>query len=108
MRFCVLVVEDEWLIREEIVRFLKAEGCAVFEAASGEEAVVYLENGHMIDAVFTDLRLGEGLTGWDVAEAFREKLPQVRIVYTSGDVLAPRRDVSDSVFSTNPTMPKQS
>jgi CheY-like chemotaxis protein len=58
-----------------IARFLESEGCAVLEAANGEEAVAYLENGHMIDVVFTDIRLGLGLNGWDVGEAFRAERP---------------------------------
>jgi CheY-like chemotaxis protein len=34
----VLVVEDEWLVRAVIVDFLRANGCQVLEAATGEEA----------------------------------------------------------------------
>ena len=37
--FVALVVEDEWLVRSEIVDELKAYGLHVLEASSGEAAL---------------------------------------------------------------------
>jgi len=101
----VLVVEDETIIRAWIAYFLEDEGCSVLQAASGDTAVTYLRDGHTIDVVFTDIGLGNGLNGWDVAEEARKARPEIRVVYTSANVAAPRRDVAGSIFIAKPYDP---
>jgi CheY-like chemotaxis protein len=86
----VLVVEDEWLVRSVIVDFLRANGCEVLEAANGEEAVSLIDGeDQKLDVLFTDIRLGGQLNGWDLAEIFREHRPQMRVLYASGYSIAP-------------------
>jgi CheY-like chemotaxis protein len=99
----VVVVEDETVVRMVIVEYLTANGCAVIEAASGEDAIGVI-NGpdQQVDVVFTDIRLAGILNGWDVAEIFRDRFPNVRILYTSGYPIEPRRDVTDSAFFSKP------
>jgi CheY-like chemotaxis protein len=103
----VLVVEDEWLTRADIVEYLKEHGCTVFEASSGEEATAFL-NGkdQALDVLFTDIRLGGELNGWDLAEMFRQHLPKIRILYTSGHLIEPARNVSGSFFFNKPYRPE--
>jgi CheY-like chemotaxis protein len=98
----ILVVEDEWLVRQAIVDFLHAAGCVVIEATRGEDAVQSLQQRDGIDVVFTDIRLGGTLTGWDVGECSRETHPQIPVVYTSGAVITPARPVPGSVFLGKP------
>jgi hypothetical protein len=52
--------------------------------------------------LFTDIRLGGALNGWDVAEIFRDRFPNIRVVYASGYSIQPRRDVEGSEFSAKP------
>src|SRR3954470_13374270 len=104
-KLCILVVEDDAIIRGWISGFLENEGHSVLEAGSGEQALSCLAHGHIIDALFTDIRLGAGPNGWDVAEAAREKRPDIRVVYTSSHIMAPRREVPGSVFMGSLTMP---
>jgi DNA-binding NtrC family response regulator len=66
----VVLVEDEWLLRDEIATALRNVGWEVFEAASAEDAMALLRE-HEISVVFTDIRLQGSLTGWDLAEASR-------------------------------------
>jgi CheY-like chemotaxis protein len=101
-RLSVLVVEDEALILAWLASWLERKGCTVLEAGTAEAALSYLRDGHVIDAVVTDIRLGEGLNGWDVAEAARAHRPDIRVVYTSGNMVSPRRDVPGSVFLDKP------
>jgi CheY-like chemotaxis protein len=101
-RLSVLVVEDESLILAWIAGWLESKGCTVLEAETAEAALAYLSNGHAIDAVVTDIRLGDGRNGWDVAEAARARRPDIRVVYTSGSVVSPRRDLPGSVFLAKP------
>src|SRR5215211_3614556 len=98
----ILVVEDEPITRAWISRCFEEEGCSVLQASNGKAAVAYLRDGHIIDVVFTDIRLGEGLDGWDVAEEARRSRPAVRVVYASGNATMPRREVTDSVFISKP------
>ena len=99
----VLVVEDDFLVRNAIVDYLTDNGYTAMEATSGEDAVALINgHDHQFDVVFTDLRLGGALNGWDVAEIFRNRFPNVRVLYTSGDLIEPRRDVAGSEFFAKP------
>jgi CheY-like chemotaxis protein len=54
----VLIVEDEWLLRDCIAAHLRAARWRTLEARSGEAAVSVLEAGKHVDIVFTDIQLG--------------------------------------------------
>ncbi len=59
----VLVVEDDWLIREDIVADLRREGWAVLEAATGVGALPALREAEKVDLLITDIALSDALTG---------------------------------------------
>lgn len=99
-----LVVEDEWLVRLELVYALEAAGWAVIETNSAEEALELLCRGERFDLVVTDIRLGGAMTGWDVAEAFRRADSAVGIVYASGNSVLAHRQVVGSVFMSKPVL----
>jgi hypothetical protein len=61
-----------------------------------------LQNGQRVDVVITDIHLGGGLTGWDVAEKFRAARSETLIVYTSGNAVDHTRKVPGSVFFGKP------
>jgi CheY-like chemotaxis protein len=103
----VLIVEDECLIRLDIADHFLNEGWAVLEANNGEEALLLLANGHPVDVVVTDIRLGGTVSGWDVAEAFRASKPFGRVVYTSGNSVEAHRTVTNSVFIRKPYRPDE-
>lgn len=98
----ILVVEDEWLVRQAIVEFLEAADCTVVEAGNGEVAASILQQRNGFDAVFTDIRLGGTLNGWDVGEISRETHPEIPVVYTSGAVIIPERPVPGSIHISKP------
>ena len=90
-------------MRVVIVDYLIDHGCTVIEAGSGEDAVALIDGPDQeLDVLFTDIRLGGSLNGWDVAEIFRDRFPNVRILYASGYLIEPRRDVADSAFFNKP------
>jgi len=94
----ILVVEDEWIVRAVIANFLRDEGYIVVEAATGEEALSLL-TGH------NEPQLGGRLTGWDVAETFRNSRPHSPVFYASGHPPDDRRRVLGSVFFGKPYLP---
>src|SRR5687767_12158218 len=73
----VLVVEDEWFLRDSIARHLRAARLDVLEAGTGELALSHLEAGRSIGLVFTDIQLGGRVTGWDVGARYRKAFPEI-------------------------------
>jgi DNA-binding NtrC family response regulator len=80
----ILVVEDEVLIRIAVADFLRECGYRVVEAASGEEAQKIFRAGQPAEVLFSDVDLGEGIDGFELARWVRENYPGVRILLTSG------------------------
>jgi CheY-like chemotaxis protein len=98
----VLVVEDDWMIREHLVTDLRQEGWAVLEAATGAGALTALREAEKVDLLITDIGLADALTGWDVAEALRTSHPKAPVIYASGNPANNHRRVSGSVFLSKP------
>ena len=98
----VLVVEDDWIVREDIVTNLRQEGWAVLEAATGAGAVRALHEGEKVDLLITDIGLADALTGWDVAEVLRTSHPEVPVIYASGNPANDHRQVAGSLFLSKP------
>src|ERR1700758_1609866 len=93
----VLVVEDEFLLREDIAAYLRDCGCAVYEAATAEEAIVMCRTvGLRLHVLFTDINLNGAAEGWQVAEAFRAARPTIGVLYTSGNAFDRSRSVPRS------------
>ena len=103
----VLVVEDDALVRLAVAETFQNAGWAVMVAASGEEAVRFTGRVWQIEAVFTDIRLGGKLSGWDVAETFRAADATIPVVYASGNPVLPMRQVDGSVFFQKPYDPAE-
>ena len=99
----VLIVEDEFLVREAIAFTLEAEGWEVLVASHGEGAIALLEApAAHIDVLFTDIQLGGFLSGWDVADAFCRERPDIAVIYTSANATQTSRQVPGSVFIDKP------
>jgi CheY-like chemotaxis protein len=101
----ILVVEDEWFLREFIVSYLRDSGCLVIEAETGEDAIAIRDSCEPVDVVFTDIRLSGSLSGWDLGEAFRVTHGDIPVIYTSGYSIEPRRPVSGSLYFNKPYQP---
>ena len=82
----VLLVEDEPLIRQNLAEELAEAGFEVLEAKDGKAALAELEaDAARFRAVVTDIRLGRGPDGWQLARRARELVPEMPVVYMSGD-----------------------
>ena len=79
----VLVVEDDPFVREMAVTGLEDVGFEVTQAASGGQALGLLQAGIAIDVLLTDIRL-PGADGWTVAKAYRERFPDLPVLYVTG------------------------
>lgn len=85
-KLLALVVEDEWLLMDVVQEELLEDGFEVATAVSGEEAIVKLEaEKGRIACLLTDIRLGAGIDGWEVARRARQLQPGLPVVYMTGD-----------------------
>lgn len=82
----VLVVEDESLIRADIVESLEDAGLNVFEAADADQAIRLLETVPEIKVVFTDVDMPGSMDGLRLAAYVRDRWPPVSLIVTSGHV----------------------
>ena len=79
----VLLIEDEFLVRDLAKRLLSQQGYRVLEAASGVEALSVLEQCGTCDLLLTDVVM-PGLGGREVVDRIRVQRPNIRVVFMSG------------------------
>jgi PAS domain S-box-containing protein len=80
----VLVVEDDIELRNLTVKMLEQLGYVVRSAASANEALLGLEKQGVPDILLSDVVLGGGQSGVDLAQAARRRFPSIRILFMSG------------------------
>ncbi|MEI9412655.1 response regulator [Mesorhizobium salmacidum] len=82
----VLLVEDEPLLSLDVEDALGEEGFDVVAASSGAEGIAKFDRHKgALKALVTDVRLGLGPTGWDVARHVRTAIPTMPVIYVSGN-----------------------
>ncbi len=80
----VLVVDDEALVRDTVVKLLRHHGYRVLEADCGERAIrVLTENPRHADTMLLDLTM-PGLDGRETFRRIRAVAPDVRVFLCSG------------------------
>lgn len=99
----ILIVEDEALIRFDLIDFFEDVGFRVFEAADADEAIEILERERTIRVVLTDIQMPGSLDGLNLAHYVRDRFPPTALIVTSG-ALSPRQaDMPiDSFFVPKP------
>ena len=85
----VLVVEDEFLIREYAVEIINEAGFEAIEAANADEAIEILESRSDIRIVFTDINMPGSIDGLRLAHAVRDRWPPIKLIVTSGHMTLP-------------------
>jgi PAS domain S-box-containing protein len=81
----ILVVEDDPLVRGNVVMQLASLGYKTLEAATGPEALRLIDgNGVGIDLLFTDVVIPGGMNGRQLADEIAHKQPSIKVLYTSG------------------------
>ncbi len=80
----ILFVEDDALVRMDMAEFLRECGYRVHEAADADEAIAELQSKFAVDLVFTDINLGEGMNGLELAGWTLNNRPGVKVLVTTG------------------------
>ena len=100
----ILVVEDDKDVRNYLVTVLGRLGYTVLEAEDGPAALKVMTASGAIDLLLTDVILPQGMSGGDVAIAFRERYPVAGVIYSSGytrEALNHRGQLEDGVILLN-------
>ena len=80
----LLYVEDELLIQDFVITSLEDAGFKLVVADSGKQALELLaEHGSALGGLITDVNLGRGPDGWEVARAARQAISGLPVVYVS-------------------------
>jgi CheY-like chemotaxis protein len=84
---CILVVEDEFLIRAMVSETLREAGLTIIEAFNADEAICILQSGVTVDLLFSDVRMPGSMDGLGLLEHSLENFPTLPVVMTSGHLL---------------------
>jgi len=87
---CILLVEDEWLIRSMVAEVLREGGFAVREAGDSDQASALIaEDPAAYALLVTDIHMPGSLDGIGIARLLRACRPDLPVIYTTGrpDVL---------------------
>ena len=102
----VLLVEDEPLILLAAAELLSGEGFEVLVASNSEEARALLAQRPETKVVVSDINLGEGGNGIELAWSVLKDMPQVRVILISGEQRPTRDQYPDAaIFLTKPYAP---
>jgi CheY-like chemotaxis protein len=104
----LLLIDDEPLVHEIVEPVLSEAGFAVACAVRAEQALVLLRaRGSDFCAIVTDIDLGPGLSGWDVARLARQIVADIPVVYATGGRVHefPAKAVPGAVLVTKPYQP---
>ncbi len=82
---CILLVEDDVLIRLLLSEELLDAGFAVQEAVNGEQAVHLIQHPPApFSLLITDIHMPGPLSGKEVATLMRQRHPELPIIFTTG------------------------
>jgi CheY-like chemotaxis protein len=103
--FRILLVDDKPGDRELLREFLISRGAHVTEAANDRDAyqVINAANREDFDLLLTDVNLGVGTTGFDIARSARTVFPELLVIYmTAFDIHMEAHAVEGSLCVRKP------
>jgi CheY-like chemotaxis protein len=80
----VLLVEDDAEVRNVVEAFLAAMACEVVVCADARQALDVLGEKTHFDLLLTDIVLGAGMRGTELAELVRAQRPELPVLLMSG------------------------
>ena len=80
----VLLVEDDLEVCAVVRRFFEGFGAVVTTTQNGEHALIVLGLTSRFDLLVTDIALGSGMRGTELAEQVQRHLPEIKVLLMSG------------------------
>lgn len=103
----ILIVEDEPLIRLDLVDFFEDAGFRVFEADNASVAIALLAAHAEIQIVLTDVQMPGAMDGIRLAHYIRATYPPVFVMVASGAIRPSAADLPvDALFFAKPFDPR--
>jgi PAS domain S-box-containing protein len=81
----ILCVEDDNEVRAYVTGQLESLGYKVISASNAAEALAIVEAATPFDLLFTDIVMPGNLNGRQLAEKLAERLPSLKVLFTSGN-----------------------
>jgi two-component system, response regulator PdtaR len=97
----VLIVEDEFLVRNFLQIELEDAGYDVVLADNADVAIAILEARTDIHLVFTDIDMPGSMDGLKLAACVRDRWPPIHIIITTGNA-RPREIPANALFIPKP------
>lgn len=83
----ILVVEDEPLIRMDLVDLIEEAGFHTLEARNADDALALMSDKDGFQVLFTDVDMPGSIDGLELARIVAGQKPDVRIIITSGQTI---------------------
>lgn len=80
----ILIVEDEAIVRFELIDLFEEEGYRVFAAADADEAIAILDKHGEVRVVLTDVEMPGTMDGLKLAQYIRRRFPPTLLLIASG------------------------
>jgi PAS domain S-box-containing protein len=80
----VLIVEDDALVRKNVVAQVASLGYTTLEAANGVQALSIIDGGSSIDLLFTDVVMPGAMNGRQLVDEALKRRPLLKTLFTSG------------------------
>ena len=100
-RICLLLVEDDVLVRTTVAMMLEDEGFHVVEASTAGEAQSLIRGGLQASVMVTDVDLGAGPSGPELADWLHGQRPDLAIIFITGRIASlagRRRDIREAML----------
>ncbi len=81
---CVLVVDDNELLRSQVVSLLDGAGFRAMQARDGRDALAQLAAGAAVDVVLTDMVMPGGMSGLQLAREIERRRPGIPLLMMTG------------------------
>jgi CheY-like chemotaxis protein len=103
----VLIVEDEAIVRLELVDRFEGLGLIVLAAENADEAIVLLDTRPDIALLLTDIKMPGSMDGIRLAHHVRDRWPAIKIIVLSGMLNTQLCQLpGESVFLSKPYHPE--
>ncbi|WP_299843207.1 response regulator [uncultured Jannaschia sp.] len=96
--FAVLVVEDDPLLRFDMVDLVEDAGFVAHEARNADEAIEEMNRNPAIRVVLTDIEMPGSMDGLKLAFLVRKRWPPVVILVISGKRNVSQTDLPEDVL----------
>lgn len=84
LKYNILIVEDEEVLRKILVDTLKSLGINVFEASNGLEALLLLKYNSDINIICTDINMPE-MNGIELIKILKKGFPNIAYIVMSAE-----------------------